>query len=269
MGRCRQIDFLPGENIHPLSRRADPLELRQVRVEVEGFDIPEQAQLVEHTVNLRRCRRPVRRRGWPEPEAIIDGYAESSQQCAREAAEPLSGWYGVVTMMPIFGELPLDAALRYRTLGLSDIVMRTNEDQMIGVIEETPNRLDFRRACRLAGAERIEADYDNAIDAVQRAIERRHRAIFTGAFDLNDLMTRQGFGLFRKPLEVRFLDVVQKAGDALVNLGAIRQALEFRVEEPAQFENRWEAILDDGKWRAGLCWAAPGEIEEYFSTAHP
>jgi hypothetical protein len=136
-------------------------------------------------------------------------------------------------MMPIFGELTLNAALRHRTLCLSDIVMGTNEDQVIRIIEEMPHSLDFRRGCRLASAERIEADYDNAIDAVERAIERRHGTVITGAFDLNDLMTRQSFGLFGKSLKVRFLDVVQEARDALVNLGAIRQAFELWVEEPA------------------------------------
>jgi hypothetical protein len=47
VGRRSQINFLPGENVHPLSRRANPLHLRQVWVEVEGFDVSKQAKLVK------------------------------------------------------------------------------------------------------------------------------------------------------------------------------------------------------------------------------
>jgi hypothetical protein len=148
-------------------------------------------------------------------------------------------------------------------------MMGTNEDQVIGVIEEMPDRLHFRRACRLSGAERIEADDHNAVDTVERDIERRHCARIVYALDLNDLAARQPLGLFGKRLEIRLLDEIQKAGDALIGLIAIRQSFELGVKEPAQLENRWKTIVNHGKWRAGLRWTAPGEIEKYLSTAHP
>ena len=74
MRRRIRINFLPSENVHPLGRQADPLELRQMRVKVEGFDVPKQAKLVKRTIDLDRCWYPVRRRRRPQTEAIIDGY---------------------------------------------------------------------------------------------------------------------------------------------------------------------------------------------------
>ena len=113
MRRRSHIDFLPGENVHPLVRWTNPLELRQVRVEVEGFDVPKQAELVKRTIYLDGRWRPVRSGRWPQTEAIIDGYAEPSQQCARKAAETLPGRNAMVAMVAIFRELAFDALLSH------------------------------------------------------------------------------------------------------------------------------------------------------------
>ena len=146
--------------------------------------------------------------------------------------------------------------------------MGTNEDQVIGIVEEMPDRVDFRRGCCLIGAQRVEADHHDAIDPVERAIERGHCAIIGDAFDLNDRMARQRFGLFGKDLEIWFLDVVQKASDALIDMATVRQRLKFRVKKSAQFEHRWKAIVDDDERCTGLRWSAPREIEKYLSIAH-
>ena len=146
--------------------------------------------------------------------------------------------------------------------------MGTNEDQVIRVIEELPDRLDFCSACRLPGAQRVEADDYDAIDAVEPAIERRHCAIIGDALALNDLVVRQRFGLFGEGLEIRFLDVIQKAGDALINLAGIRQSFEFWIKETAQLENRGKAIIDHGERSTGFRSTAPREIKKYLSTAH-
>jgi hypothetical protein len=239
-----------------------------MRVKIEGIDIPQQSQLVKSTINLDVRRRPLRGRRGPQTEAIFDRYAEPSQQGAREAAETLPGRNGVVAMVPMFGDLAFNAILSHRTRSFSDVVMGTNEDQVIRVIEEMPDRLNFHSGCRLSGAQRVEADDYDAIDAHERAIERRPCAIICDAFDLNELVACQCLGLFGEDLEIRFLDVIQKACDTLINLAGIRQLLEIWIKETPQLENRWEAIIDDGEWRAGFRWAAPGEIEKYPSTAH-
>jgi hypothetical protein len=41
----------------------------------------------------------------------------------------------MVAVVPIFGELAFNAVLSHRTLGFSDIVMGTNENQVIGIVE--------------------------------------------------------------------------------------------------------------------------------------
>jgi hypothetical protein len=147
-----QIDFLPGQNVHPLTRRANALELRQVWVKVEG----------------------------------------------------LPGRNAQIAMVPIFGELALSTVLSHRTRDLSDIVMRANEEQMIGVIKEMSDRLHFRRGCRLIGSERIEADYHDAIDAGESPVERCHCAIIGDAFNLKDRPPGQRLGLLDEGLEIRF-----------------------------------------------------------------
>jgi hypothetical protein len=237
-------------------------------VKVEGIDVPQQTKLVASPVNLDRGRRPLRRRRRPQPEAILDRYAEPSQQCAREAPESLPGRHARVAMVQMFGELACFALLSHRTGSFSDVVMRANEDQVIRVIEKMPDRLHFRSACRLLGAQRVEADDYDAIDAVEPAIERRHCAIIADALDLNDLVARQRFGLFSEGLKIRFLDVIQKAGDALINLAGIRQSFEFWIKETAQLENRGKAIIYHGEGSTGFRSTAPREIKKYLSTAH-
>ena len=74
--------------------------------------------------------------------------------------------------------------------------------------------------------------------------------------------------MFGEALEIRFLDVIQKSSNALINRTAIRPLFEFGVEEFAQLENNGKAILDDGKRRASFRRGAPGEIEKYPSISH-
>jgi hypothetical protein len=176
----------------------------------------------------------------------------------------------MVAVVPIFGELPFSTVFSHRiTGGFSDVVMGTNEDQVIGVIEEMPDRLHFRRGCRLFGAEGVKADYHDGIDAGKSAIERGHRAIISDAFDLNDRIACQRLGLFDESLENWFLNMVQKAGDALIELAAVRQPFKFRKKEPAQLEDRWKPIVDYRKWCTSLGRTAAAEIEKYMSCPHP
>ena len=129
----------------------------------------------------------------------------------------------MVPVVSMFGKLSFSAILAHRLGNFADIVMGTNEDEVIGVIEEMFDRLDFRRACCLTGAQRVETNDYDAIDAVERAIEGRHCAIIGDAFDLNDFVARQRFRLFGEGLEIRLLDVVQKSADSLINFVAVRQ----------------------------------------------
>ncbi len=207
--------------------------MRQMRVQVEGCHVPKQAKVVKGMIDLDSRRRPIRCRRRPQTEAIIDGYAKRSQQCPRQATETLPRRDAMIAMMHMFDDLAFDAGRSHRIRSLPDVVMGTNEDQVIGVIEETPDRLDFRRSCRLIGAQRVEADDHDAIDAIDHRVERRHCAIIGDAFDLIDVVSRKRFCLFGECLKVGFLDMVQESGDALINVTLSRQFLEFRIKEPA------------------------------------
>lgn len=94
-----------------------------------------------------------------------------------------------------------------------------------------PDCLDIHGGCRLAAAQRVEADDYDAVDPVQCLIERRRCTIICDAFDLNGLVVRQCFGSLGEGLEIWFLDMIQKAGDALINLRSIRQLFEFWIKK--------------------------------------
>jgi hypothetical protein len=58
-----------------------------------------------------------------------------------------------------------------------------------------------------------------------------------------------------------FLCDPKKAADALIDMRLIRRMLEFRIEKPAQLENRRKTIFDDGERFTRLRRPAPCEIE--------
>jgi hypothetical protein len=91
----------------------------------------------------------------------------------------------MVAMVQILGELAFNAVLSRGSRCRADVVMGTNEYQVIGIVEEMLDRLDFGRGCNLIGAERVEADHHN-VHAGKRAIERRHCTVIGNALDLND-----------------------------------------------------------------------------------
>ena len=56
MGRSRQIDLLPNEDIQIRGGALATLELRQVRVKIEGIDASQQVKTIEYTLGLDRSR---------------------------------------------------------------------------------------------------------------------------------------------------------------------------------------------------------------------
>ncbi|MEJ1958251.1 MAG: hypothetical protein WDM70_01345 [Nitrosomonadales bacterium] len=56
--------------------------------------------------------------------------------------------------------------LPLRVGGFADVVMGTDEDQMIGIIEELPDCLDFHAIYYLPGPERVETDDNNGVDVL-------------------------------------------------------------------------------------------------------
>jgi hypothetical protein len=134
-------------------------------------------------------------------------------------------------MVQVFCDLSRFTILPCRVCGLSDVMMWTDKDQMIGIVEESPDCLDLHPNRHLRGAERVEADDNDGIDVRnQRFVELRLDTIIAHPFDLDDRAACQCFGLLNESQEIRLLDVVEEATDPLIDKIAIRQSLEFRIE---------------------------------------
>jgi hypothetical protein len=95
----------------------------------------------------------------------------------------------------------------------------------------------------------------------QSIVERRRDAIVAHTFDLDDGIARQCFGLFGESGEIRLLDMVEETPDTRIDIVAACQALELRIEEPAQLEDCRKPIVNHGERRTCLSGAAPGKIE--------
>jgi hypothetical protein len=90
MGRRGQIYGLAGEDIHPRQAFAQAFELRQMRMQVEGLDAGQQAQVIQRPFRLDRRRRAMGVRRRAQSEAVFDRNAKAGQQGAGEPAEPLA-----------------------------------------------------------------------------------------------------------------------------------------------------------------------------------
>jgi hypothetical protein len=77
-------------------------------------------------------------------------------------------------------------------------VMWTDEDEMVGIVEERANGGDFFGACGLPRAQGIEADDDERVDITEHMIQRRLRAIVGDTFDFENRMAGLGSHLFGK-----------------------------------------------------------------------
>jgi hypothetical protein len=173
-------------------------------MKVEALDALKQVQRVQAAINLGGRRTPVRRRRGPQPEAIFDRRAEPGKQCTREASETLAGRNGAIAMVQVLRDLSPFAISRFCVCGLPDVVMRADEDQMIGIVEEPPDRLHLSLTRRLGGAEGVEADDDDGVDVSdQRCVERSFGAVVVYTFDLDDGPARQGFDLLDESGEIR------------------------------------------------------------------
>jgi hypothetical protein len=71
-----RIYCLPSDHLHPLRRRADTFEVRQMRVEIESLNASKQAQHVEGMIDLDRRRSPVDGYGRTQAKAVFDRHSE-------------------------------------------------------------------------------------------------------------------------------------------------------------------------------------------------
>jgi hypothetical protein len=73
-------------------------------------------------------------------------------------------------------------------------------------------------------------------------------------------------GQFHKGGEIPLHDVVEEAGNALIELRRVGQILESRKAHPATFEERRKPVLNDPERRSDLARPAPGIVEDDFSA---
>ena len=79
-------------------------------------------------------------------------------------------------------------------------------------------------------------------------------------------MSGLGLSLFREGSEIGFLNMVQKARDSLID--TIGQRLIPRIEDPAQFKDRRETVINVQKGCVDLSRSTPGEIKKNLSIGH-
>jgi hypothetical protein len=104
-----------------------------------------------------------------------------------------------------------------KVFGFSDVMVGTDENEMVRIIEKLANGGDFLIAGMLACPEGIEADHNERIHPFQdRTIERNLAAIVTHALELEDTMAGLSIHLLSERGEVGFHNVIQEAGDALI-----------------------------------------------------
>jgi hypothetical protein len=130
--------------------------------------------------------------------------------------------------------------------------MRANENQVIGMEQESSDCLDFRSGCDLICSQGVETDHYDRIDTGKRAIERLCRPLIGNSLNPHDLAAGLHLGLLDEGIEIGLLNVIEEAPDPLIDTAVLSQVLEFRIVKPTQLENRGEAILDDAEGRSDL-----------------
>jgi hypothetical protein len=87
MCRCSQVNVLAGQHIHSSCCLANPLQLWQVRMKVESFDLLKKPQGVERLFNLDRRRRAVGCSGRPQSAPVTR--LAAGKACQLAAALPM------------------------------------------------------------------------------------------------------------------------------------------------------------------------------------
>src|ERR1700761_775231 len=99
MRRRGQVDRLTSQHVQFLSRFAEPLEMRQVRMKIKRRQSIQEYNTIEFWLCLDRGRRAVRRGGGPQSKSILHRRAKPCEERARKAAKALLGWDRPVSVM--------------------------------------------------------------------------------------------------------------------------------------------------------------------------
>ena len=149
-------------------------------------------------------------------EAILDRRAKAGEERAREAAELLLRRDRLVPVVEEVRHLPLQALVMGKIRHIANVMVWADENEIVRLREKLPDSLDLGTRRNLAGPERVEADDDERVGAIENSVERRDIAVIRHALDLHHRLAGQRLSLFDEGSEVALHDVVEEASNALI-----------------------------------------------------
>jgi hypothetical protein len=166
----------------------------------------------------------------------------------------------VVEKLPLLEVQAVDVR---EIFGISDVMMRADGEKVARLGQKRANGAQFDFICFLRRSKRIETDDNQGIDPLDHVvIEQSLAAVGLDAFQFKDRLAALGTRLLREGDKVLLHDVIQEAGNALVEAVRIGELLKAWIKHPATFEERRKSIFDDGKGCADFAGTAPCVIKE-------
>src|ERR1043166_414280 len=195
--------------------------MRQMRMQIEGSNAPQQAVAVEVGAYLQRRGRPVRCLRRIETIEIRERQPQPAREREAKPAKPLLRRNGRIAVMPIFGLLGLERGLTRHERGSANVVMRAQHDAIVLAREEVSDELDltwrrFLPTARCRWPDMVEADNDKGVYVGQKCpVEMSGRRLVPFALDQPDRVAGRILDDALEMPEIGKYDVVEEALDSM------------------------------------------------------
>src|SRR3984957_64202 len=260
--RAFEVDWLSREHLDGTCPSGQ-LVVWQVRMEIEGRDVPQEAKAVEVVEGRQRSdfSRALYHR-WPKAIGVVHEDAEPLHQRAGVLPKPLLARHETVAMVEIF-----HLALLH-VVGEADIMM--GREQKAGVVPLQPfaQRLDLLRRRLLLGQDMIEPEHHEGVGVGENAFI--DWLLVTGLIDAlenSDWMARRLAGDLLET-EGRAVKQLKRSRDALKELrGAPLRRLVGRPQDIANLGHSGEAVLHRRRIALRLPGIAPRPVDAYAPLA--
>src|ERR1700723_3601041 len=184
MWGCLQIDRLFHQNIQLLRAVAVHLEVRQMRVEIESADAPQEIKSIRRRIDVNRGRGAVPHFRRSKAEIIGNGNTQITKQRPGKAAEALLPWKSGISMVMELHFLRRQYLTTGNAVDVANVMVGTNEQGMARIVQPLANRRQFTLTGMLLRALGIEADDDQYVDAIEKiAVEKHYLAVRGTALD--------------------------------------------------------------------------------------
>ncbi len=121
-------------------------------------------------------------------------------------------------MVEIFGDLAVQALIGRQIVGLANVVVGAEEEQVVRALQEGSDRRLLGRRRPLLGSQGIETDHHHRVRRPDRSlVQRRVTAVVADAFEDPDRPAGQGLCQGDERGKVRLLDVIEKSRHALID----------------------------------------------------